>query len=87
MVGICGTEEESDVLVKVSLGGDEIVVNLTSRNKILFGRHIEKAVKESCKALNINGAVVEVKDFGALDFVIRARTKTAIKDALREVEL
>lgn len=85
MVAICGTEEDSDALISVDLKGEGISVNVTSRNKRLFGRHIEQAAREACAELNVSNAAIEIKDFGALDFVIKARTKTAIKEAQGKV--
>jgi citrate lyase subunit gamma (acyl carrier protein) len=43
---------------------------------------MEKAVRESLDELNIKNANVIVEDFGALDFVIKGRTKTAIERAM-----
>ncbi|MBF4694097.1 citrate lyase acyl carrier protein [Fusibacter ferrireducens] len=85
MRAMCGTEDASDVLVSVLLEGRGIVVNLKSKNKPLFGRMIEIAVRETCLEMNIENAIIEVKDFGALDFVIKARTKTAVRAALKQV--
>ncbi|GAU77613.1 citrate lyase acyl carrier protein [Fusibacter sp. 3D3] len=85
MRAICGTEDASDVTVSVLLEGNGIVVNLKSKNKPLFGRLIEAAVKESCLEMNVENATIDVNDFGALDFVIKARTKTAIREALKQV--
>ena len=85
MRAVCGTEDNSDVMVLVLLEGNGIVVNLKSKNKPLFGSLIEAAVKESCLEMNVENAVVDVKDFGALDFVIKARTKTAIREAMKQV--
>ena len=44
---------------------------------------MEKAIRESLEELDIKNANVIVEDFGALDFVIKGRTKTAIERAIK----
>ena len=85
MHAICGSESNSDALVSVVLEGEGIKIDLTSKNKPLFGRHIEQAVLDVCREMSIENAKIEIKDFGALDFVIRARTKTALNLAQKKV--
>lgn len=82
---ICGSESNSDALVSVTLEGIGIEIDLISKNRPLFGRHIEQAVLAVCRELSIENAKIEIKDFGALDFVIRARTKTALNLAQMQV--
>ncbi len=85
MHATCGSESNSDVLVSVVLEGEGIKIDLISKNKPLFGRHIEQAVLAVCREMSIENAKIEIKDFGALDFVIRARTKTALNLAQKKV--
>ncbi len=82
MKGICGNEKASDVLVTVDLGVTGIEINITSKLKGMFGKHMEKAVKEVIEEMEIKNIKVDVLDSGALDFVIKGRTRTAIKRAL-----
>ncbi len=85
MIGIAGNEKSDDVLVKVQLDEVEgIAIDIKSKIKKIFGRHMEIAVREALSELNVENAKVEVEDFGALDFVIKARVKTAVKRARGE---
>ena len=82
MIGQAGREESDDVLVQVNLDTSEgIKIDIESKVKQLFGKQIEKSVKEVLYEMNVKNAYVTLKDLGALDFVIRARVKTAIKRA------
>lgn len=79
----CGNEKNSDCLVEVLLTGEKRVIDVESKMKVLFGDHIENAVSEVLDEFNVYFGYVKVKDFGALDFVIKARTKTALREALK----
>ncbi len=82
MVGICGNEKDSDALVTVNLDniGTEIIIE--SKIKDMFGKLMEKAVREVLDEMKVENAKVLVQDFGALDFVIKGRTRTAVRRAL-----
>ncbi len=82
MVGICGNEKDSDALVTVNLDniGTEIIIE--SKIKDMFGKFMEKAVREVLDEMKVENAKVLVQDFGALDFVIKGRTRTAVRRAL-----
>lgn len=84
MVGICGNEKASDALVSVDLNADGISLEIISKLKTMYGENIEAAVRESLKEVGVENAHVTVKDFGALDFVIKGRTKTAAKRAMKQ---
>lgn len=43
---------------------------------------MEKAVREVLADMKIENAKVLVQDFGALDFVIKGRTRTAVRRAV-----
>jgi citrate lyase subunit gamma (acyl carrier protein) len=81
--GTCGHEKNSDCLVSVEVTDDTINIDIKSKIKNLFGKQMEKAVREALDEFNVKGANVEVQDFGALDFVIKARTKTALREAMK----
>jgi citrate lyase subunit gamma (acyl carrier protein) len=81
MIGICGNEKASDVLVTVNLEAQGRTVEIKSKLKEMFGSLMEKAVMEVLDELQVENAHVKVEDFGALDFIIKARTKTAINRA------
>ena len=83
-IGVCGTMESYDCLVTVSS-------NNTSKNNIeiksivddFFHDEILKCVKEILKEMNVTGVDVLVNDKGALDFTIKARTRTAIERMMK----
>jgi len=82
MIGQAGREKCDDVLVQVNIDTSEgIKVDIESKVKQLFGKQIEQSVKEVLYEMDVKNAYVTLKDEGALDFVIRARVKTAIKRA------
>ncbi|MEI6856557.1 citrate lyase acyl carrier protein [Psychrilyobacter sp.] len=82
MIGICGNEKASDAVVTVNLEAQGKTVEIKSKLKGMFGTLMEKAAMEALDELQIENAHVKVEDFGALNFIIKARTKTAIKRAI-----
>lgn len=82
MVGVCGNEKDSDVLVTVDLNVTGIEVIIESKLKKMFGKLMEKAVREVLSEMKVENAKVLVQDFGALDFVIKGRTRTAVRRAM-----
>lgn len=82
MIGVCGNEKDSDVLVTVDLDFQGIEITIESKLKKMFGKLIEKAVREVLEDMKVENAKVLVQDFGALDFVIKGRTRTAVRRAM-----
>lgn len=82
MVGVCGNEKDSDALVTVNLDNVGIKIEIESKNKKMFGNLMEKAVREVLADMKIENAKVLVQDFAALDFVIKGRTRTAVRRAV-----
>lgn len=82
MVGVCGNEKDSDALVTINLDNIGIEILIESKNKKMFGNLMEKAVKEVLTDMKVDNAKVLVQDFGALDFVIKGRTRTAVRRAI-----
>ena len=87
MVGVCGNEKDSDVLVTVDLNVTGIVVTIESKLKRMFGKLMEEAVREVLSEMKVENAKVLVQDFGALDFVIKGRTRTAVRRAMAGKEV
>lgn len=81
-MGVCGNEKDSDALVTVNLDNEGIEVVIESKVKDMFGKLMEKAVREILDEMKIKDAKVLVQDFGALDFVIKGRTRTAVRRAM-----
>jgi citrate lyase subunit gamma (acyl carrier protein) len=53
----------------------------------MFGKLMEKAVREVLSEMKVENAKVLVQDFGALDFVIKGRTRTAVRRAMAGKEV
>lgn len=86
MRGVCGEAKDSDAIINLSLENDGIDIEIISKLEYMFGSQIKASVIEVLKEFNVKDAFVKIEDYGALDFVIRARTKTALKKALRGEE-
>lgn len=80
--GTAGREKPQDCIVTVDLERKSgIEIQLNSKMEKMFGDAIQKAIREALSEMNVKAANVKVDDFGSLDFVIKARTKTAVKRA------
>ena len=78
MIGEAGFENPQDCRVRILLKTrGRIRITLHSEMEKMFGKTIRQTVKEELEVLGIKHAEVEIFDFGSLDFVIRARIKTA----------
>ncbi len=73
--------KKSDVKVTVDLNFSGLEIEIVSSVKPLFESQINNAVLAVLKEENIQNAKISIVDNGALDFAIRARTKTAIQRA------
>jgi len=74
-----------DVIVEVNLTkSNGIKIEIKSIVLHMFKSQIEKAVLDVVNEFNLSNVNINVQDYGALDFVIRARTRMAIKRALKE---
>lgn len=82
MVGVYGNEKDSDALITVNLDNVGIEIEIESKNKKMFGKLMEIAVREVLDDMKVENAKVLVQDFGALDFVIKGRTRTAVRRAM-----
>ena len=82
-----GRVEKGDILIGLDPCdvGDGIQISLQSPTEAEFGRHIKSTIQEVLGEYGIVDATVNAQDKGAMDFVVRARTETAVKRAL-EVE-
>lgn len=76
-----------DIIIKAAItnsGGR--VININSTVKHMFFNHIKKAIEQVIDEMKINNIVIDADDYGALDFCIRARTRMAIRRAIKGVE-
>lgn len=87
MIGEAGYEQSQDCKVTVKLkkrGKVNIVLN--SKMEKMFGDQIRQKAQEELDALGVKYADVTIDDFSALDFVIQARIRTAVRRARRAEE-
>ena len=77
-----GFRQKDDVFIELSLDHQGLAIELVSSVAKLFGPQIEKVARDTLVQMHVENAFLKIEDFGALDFVIRARLKTAIKRAL-----
>lgn len=81
--GQAGTLESNDAVITVAEApaGSGIIIDLESSVKAAYGDAIEAVIRDACREAGIEDAEVDVRDKGALDCTIRARTLTAITRA------
>ncbi len=82
MTGRCGEAKASDAVVVVNLDHEGRSIEIKSKLKDMFGKLMEEAVTIALDEMEVMDAHVSVEDFGALDFIIKARTKTALRRAM-----
>ncbi len=70
-----GSMEKGDVLVTIE-PSDKRELSVESKIMAIYGEAIRKTVEETTSGLV---ARIVVKDFGALDWVLRARLEAAIR--------
>ncbi len=82
-VGNLGAKVRSDCQVSLELkdtGGIQLTIN--SKVKAIFGKSIEKLCADVLHFFDIEHAVLELEDRGALPFVISARIEAALKQLI-----
>lgn len=78
-IGIAGTVESSDISIIIEPTDKEgIEINLQSAVMKQFGRQIKEVIEETLKSKGVKNATVRAVDKGAVDFVIKSRTLTAL---------
>ena len=75
---LAGTQESSDLMVKILPADGELEVVIHSEVIKQFGDQIRQVVQETLRALDVRQGIIMVDDKGALDCVIRARLQSAI---------
>ncbi|NCC12438.1 MAG: citrate lyase acyl carrier protein [Spirochaetia bacterium] len=74
-----GTLESSDIMITVTRGNTPgLTVHLTSSVEKQFGNQIRSVIADCARLLGVGDADITAIDQGALDCVIKARTKTAL---------
>lgn len=80
-----GTQEKSDIIIRIAPGNSGIQLSVASVVLQQFGLAIRQTILQGLEQAGILNAVVDAEDFGAPDFVIRARLETALQRASEEV--
>ncbi|ROP59828.1 citrate lyase subunit gamma (acyl carrier protein) [Enterobacter sp. BIGb0383] len=75
---LAGTQESSDLMVKILPADGELEVVIHSEVIKQFGDQIRQVVQETLRAMDVRQGVIMVDDKGALDCVIRARLQSAL---------
>ena len=79
---LAGTQESSDLMVKIAHGELEIVIHSEVIKQ--FGEQIRQVVNDTLRAMNVHQGLIIIDDKGALDCVIRARLQSALLRAADE---
>ena len=81
---LAGTQESSDLMVKIAPAHGELEIVIHSEVIKQFGEQIRQVVDETLHALDVRQGLIIVEDKGALDCVIRARLQSAVMRAVEE---
>ena len=79
-----GSMESNDAMILIEPGEGEVEIAIESVVMRQFGQQIESAVKSVLDEYEIDDARVWVRDKGAVECTLKARTETAILRALKE---
>ena len=80
-----GNAEKSDVLVTVSPNpGEGLTIRVESVVKAFYEDAIFTAARETAEQMGVADARICLDDYGALDYVIRARVEAALIRAAKE---
>ena len=79
-----GTEEKADVQVTVSPGTGHREISLDKLPHPRFSAHLQAVIEAVLDQEQVESVQVRVEDFGALDFVLEARLRAALREAAKE---
>ena len=79
-----GSMESNDAMILIEPGEGEVEIAIESVVMRQFGKQIESAVKSVLDEYEIDDARVWVRDKGAVECTLKARTETAILRAVKE---
>ena len=83
VIGNHGDKVRSDCQISFKISGSGgIKLEVFSKVKVLYGRSIEKLLRDVLDFYGIKNAEIRIDDSGALPFVIAARTEAAIKKSI-----
>ena len=75
---LAGTQESSDLMVKIAPAHGELEIVIHSEVIKQFGEQIRQVVNDTLRAMNVHQGLIIIEDKGALDCVIRARLQSAL---------
>ena len=78
---LAGTQESSDLMVKIAPAHSELEIVIHSEVIKQFGEQIRQVVNDTLRAMNVHQGLIIIEDKGALDCVIRARLQSALMRA------
>ena len=84
---LAGTQESSDLMVKIAPADGELEIVIHSEVIKQFGEQIRQVVNDTLRAMNVHQGLIIIEDKGALDCVIRARLQSALLRAADEPTL
>lgn len=78
-IGMAGTMESSDITITIN-PRDEVGIEIILQSPLekQFGKQIKKVIEDTLKGNGVESASVRAVDKGAIDYVIKARTQTAL---------
>ncbi len=79
--GPSGEKIRSDLVVRYGPGDGTLEIRVASKVDYLYGKAIEAAVRRVAEAFHVGSGVLEVEDFGALEWVILARVEACLRRA------
>ena len=81
-----GLDDKEDAQIRISPGeeGSGLVIEVHSKVESMFGDQIRASALEVLEHYGLDDVKVYIVDRSALDYVIRARLRTAIERVLRE---
>lgn len=84
---VAGSNNKGDAMVTLKLTKSEgLKIELVSKFLVKYGETMDKSIRDVLGEANIANACIRLEDYGALDFVIKARVETAVKRALADKE-
>ncbi|UGS43572.1 citrate lyase acyl carrier protein [Pseudocitrobacter corydidari] len=81
---LAGTQESSDLMVKITPADGELEIVIHSEVIKQFGEQIRRVVDETLQRMGVAQGLIIIEDKGALDCVIRARLQSALLRAADE---
>ncbi len=84
---VIGRDAKEDILLKIEKNeGTEHIIEIQSSVQNLYGKHIKDLIFSNLSKLDLPFLKIEVKDSGALDFVILARLEAGLKRLFPELK-